>query len=68
MNKFAKRLKEIREEKGVTQLQLANYMNTKQQTVSKWEKELLEPAYDSLIKLCKFFDCTSDYLLGLTDY
>ncbi len=68
MNKFAVRLKEVREDKGVTQLQLADFMNTKQQTISKWEKKLLEPPYDSVVKLCKYFDCTADYLLGLTDY
>lgn len=67
MNKFSERLKELREEKGLTQVQLAKAIGITQAGIAKWETGDRSPTIDSLIILVKFFGCTSDYLIGLED-
>lgn len=67
MNKFAERLKELREEKGLTQQQLAMQLGISTACISRWEKNLRVPDINSIILLCKYFDCTADYLIGLED-
>ena len=66
MNNFAERLKELRKEE-LTQKQLAKYLNVNYRTVSSWEAGTRQPDYEILISLCKYFDVSADYLLGLTD-
>lgn len=68
MNNFGKRLKELRIEKKLSQKELANIISTNNSSVCDWECGRSEPNFDALIKLCKFFDVTADYLLGLSDY
>ena len=64
MNKFPKRLKELREENGLSQRELAKQINVSSVCVNRWERNLRAPNIDSIILLCKFFKCTSDYLIG----
>lgn len=66
-NKFAKRLKEIREEQGVFQWQLAKELGYTQVCISKWESGTRNPSLDDVIAVAIFFNVTTDYLLGLTD-
>ncbi|KAI4453504.1 seca inner membrane component of sec protein secretion system [Holotrichia oblita] len=54
MNKFAKRLKELREEKGLTQSQLGKATGISQAGIAKWETGDRSPSIDSLIALVKF--------------
>lgn len=61
------KLKEIREENGFTQTQIANYLNIKQNTYSQYENEKRQLPIDVLIKLAKFYKVTTDCLLGLED-
>ena len=68
MNRFAERLKELREEKQLSQNQLAKELNISSVCVSRWESEKRTPNIDSIILLCQYFKCTSDYLIGLTDF
>lgn len=68
MNKFSKRLKEIRLEKGMDQKTLAKALNTSQTNVSRWENGKFQPDIETIIAIAKFFNVTTDYLLGLTDY
>lgn len=68
MNKFAERLREARLLKGVSQLELANFLHTTQANISHWEKGIREPDIENIIKLCQYFDVSADYLLGLTEY
>ena len=67
MNKFAERLKELREENNLTQYELSKKINISTACINRWEKNLRVPNIDSIIILCKFFDCSSDYLIGLED-
>ena len=64
---FQNRLKELRKEEELTQKQLAKYLNVSYRTVSSWEAGTRQPDYEILISLCKYFDVSADYLLGLTD-
>lgn len=65
--KFPERLRELRKEKGITQRELAQHMNVAVSTVTRWELDVQEPDYLTLIKLAKFFEVSTDYLLGLED-
>lgn len=68
MNKFAERLKELRNEKGISQIKLAKFINVSDASINRWEKDLNSPSIESIIELCKFFECSSDYLIGLQDW
>ena len=61
------RLKEIRKEKGISQLKLALYMNTNQNTISRYESGEREPSLSDLIKIADFSSVSVDYLLERTD-
>lgn len=68
MKIFAKRFLELRLERKLSQDKLAKIFNVGQQTISKWENGICEPDYNTLVAVAKFFDVTTDYLLGLTNY
>lgn len=60
---FAQRLAELRKNKGMTQLQLAESLNYSDKAVSKWERgESIPDAY-TLLKIAKLFSVPLDYLL-----
>lgn len=58
------RLKELRKNRKETQQELANYLNTTQQTYARYELETSEPTIESLIRLAEHYDVTLDYLVG----
>ncbi|MBQ8425378.1 MAG: helix-turn-helix transcriptional regulator [Clostridia bacterium] len=62
---IGKIIKELRLEKGLTQTELAKILNTTQDTISLWELGKSNPDIIFVIELAKYFDVTSDYLLGL---
>ena len=66
-NKFSLRLKELRQERGVRQIELAKKLDLSKGIISLWENGQREPNMYSLIKLAKFFNVTIDYLVGLED-
>ena len=59
------RLKELREEKGVSQKQIADYLNIKQNTYSQYETGKRQLPIDVLIKLSRYYNVTTDYILGI---
>lgn len=63
MNNFAKNLKELRMDANLTQAMLAEKMGVSQRSVSNWELGARQPDYDTLLKLARLFDVTTDYLL-----
>ena len=65
---LGERLKELREERKLTQKQLAALLSLHSVTYLHYEKSQREPPLIILVKMAKFFDVTTDYLLGLTDY
>ena len=64
---YEQRIKEIRQKKGLTQSQLAEMLSTTQSTVGKYEREEIQLTVDTIIKICKVFEVSADYLLGLED-
>ena len=62
--KLADRLKELRKIKGVSQVQLAAYLGYSKGTVAMWETEERKPNHRALIALAKYFNTSTDYLLG----
>ena len=64
---FGKRLKELRIEKGMTQQQLAEVLGVDRTAVMKWELGERETNFGMLTKIAKYFQVTTDYLLGVSD-
>lgn len=67
MNKFSKKLKELRDDNNLLQKQLASELGVSQVTIARWETGVREPSFDDLIKIAKYFGVTTDYILGLED-
>lgn len=61
------RIKELREEKNISQLELAKKLNLTQQSISLYEKGDREPSIDVLKSIANFFNVSLDYLLGKSD-
>lgn len=61
---LAKKLKALREKKGMSQAELASVLDVAQQTVASWERENSSPNYDVLLKIAAFFHVSTDELLG----
>ena len=61
------RLIELREERNLTQTDIANAIQTSRTNIGRWEKGENEPAASYVIKLADFFECSTDYLLGRSD-
>lgn len=64
---FGERLKELREEKGVSQMELSKATGLSQSAIARWELNKTEPTASALITLAKYFDESVDYLLGLSE-
>ena len=57
-------LKELRQEKGDTQSDIAKALNISQKAYSYYERGEREPSIDMLIQISNYFNVTVDYLLG----
>lgn len=62
--KFGMRLRELREEKGVSMIELARAIGVSDAAICKWENGLAEPKLSYIIRLAEYFDCTVDYISG----
>ncbi|MBR2289152.1 MAG: helix-turn-helix transcriptional regulator [Clostridia bacterium] len=61
------RIKELREDNDLTQAQIAKILNMSQTGYSKYEVGAHDIPTAILIKLSKFYQVSTDYILGLTD-
>lgn len=61
------RLRELRKEKGISQLKMAMDLSTNQNSISRYETGEREADYKMLIKIADYFDVSIDYLLERTD-
>ena len=68
MEEFARRLRELRKEKGLTLLQIEKEIGFSKSAVNDWEKGITVPSALAIITLAIFFDVTTDYLLGLSEF
>ena len=65
---FKERLKQLRIERDIPVTQLAAKLEKTEGAIRMWETGKSKPDIDSLAELAKIFDCTTDYLLGLSDF
>ena len=59
------RIKDLREDNDITQKELAEYLHVKQNTYSQYENGQRQLPIDALIALAKFYNTSTDYILGL---
>lgn len=64
---FGIRLRELRQERGLSQKQLAEAIGCNQSMISFWETGVNEPTESAIKKAAVFFNVSSDYLIGLED-
>lgn len=64
---FAERLKELRKEKNMTQVQLAEALGVSKGTIAMWEIGKREPNFETLYRLSDIFDKRIDYILGYSN-
>ncbi len=62
-----KRVRDLREDKDITQKQMAEFLQIHQTTYSDYELGNLNIPADVLIKLARFYKTSIDYIVGLTD-
>lgn len=65
---FGKRLRQLRNEMGLKQSQLAEALGLTQRKVSYFETGTVEPDLYTLCKLADYFKVTTDFLLGRTEF
>ena len=59
------RLKALRDDKDLSQAEIATMLNTTQQQIYKYEKGVQEMSVSRLKILCEFYGVSADYILGL---
>lgn len=62
---FRLKLKELRENKGVSQYKFADDLALSQSTIGNWEAGKREPNFDTLVKIAQYFNVSIDYLLDV---
>lgn len=65
MKAYYEILRELREDRDLSQKQIAALLQTTQQVYSRYEKGINELPIRHLITLCKFYRVSADYVLGL---
>ena len=61
------RLKDIREDRDITQKEIADYLHIKQNTYSQYESGKRQLPIEALIALADYYHVTTDNLLGVSD-
>lgn len=64
---YRERLRAVREDRDLTQAQVGKLLNKSQQGYSHIESGRAELKIDDLITLCRFYNLSADYMIGLTD-
>lgn len=64
---FQERMRGLREDGDLTQKQISDMLGVAQTTYSQYELGKRSMPIDYLIALCKFYNVSADYMLGLSD-
>ena len=67
MQNFKDRLRELREERGLSMKELGKKIGVSDAAVCKWENGIAEPKVSYILQLADFFECSTDFLLGRND-
>lgn len=68
MKGFGEKLRELRTQRKLTIVAVAEGTGYSKTSISEWELNKKEPAISALKAICVFLEVSADYLLGLTDY
>lgn len=64
---YCKRIRDLREDADLTQQQIADILGTSQTMYARYERGANELPIHHLLTLCKYYDVSADYILGLSD-
>ena len=64
---YFQRLKDLREDKDLTQKDIAQFLNIHQTVYSRYERGFQNIPLEFLLKLADFYDTSTDYILGRTN-
>lgn len=67
MDNYYPRLKDLREDRDLSQQYVSEYLGMKQPQYSRYERGLRDIPTDVLIRLARLYNTSADYLLGLTN-
>ena len=67
MKEYYEIIRELREDKDLKQSDIAKILGTTQQVYSRYENKTNEIPLRHIITLCKFYNVSADYILGLSD-
>ena len=62
---FGERLRTLRQERSIGQIELAKRLDVGKSIISLWEQDKCEPTLSKLVAIANFFGVTIDYLAGL---
>lgn len=60
-------LQKLRKSRNLTQEEISDIIGVKLSTYQKYERDVISPPYDTLIKIAKYYNVSTDYLLGLQE-
>ena len=61
---FSERLKKLRKDAGLTQIDVASKLGISQQAYASWEQGIKKPTQENLVKIAQIFNVSIDYLVG----
>lgn len=64
---MGERLKELRVKRGLKLKDVAAALDVTIRSISRYEDGTREPSVEMIVKFCKLYEVSADYLLGLTD-
>ncbi len=64
---YVKRIRDLREDNDKTQQEIAELLGTSQTMYARYERGANELPIRHLIELCKYYNVSADYILGLKD-
>ena len=64
---YRKRIRDLREDHDKTQQQIADYLGTSQTMYARYERGANEMPIRHVLALCRYYQVSADYLLGLSD-
>ena len=64
---FGSRLLEARKKKGISQEEIAKFLNTKGPVIGRYERDEMKPSIEVAAKMADYLDVSLDYLVGAAD-
>lgn len=64
---YVDRLTAMRQDRDISQKEIARILNCQQSAISKYERKLREYKIKDIILLCEFYNVSADYIFGLPD-